>query len=178
MTEVQTLSIYSRKLSRQFICEIKRQQLASGEVPTAMIGTGDLEVLRKLLPPSQPESIEAFWSDVNAILSWTADRGLEQLIYATPREMLGPFRSLSALRSSLSKMHRTLSSLREDTYLQFALPAAYVLRKAKENLASEADRTSLEDEIAEMLPKASCTASAPMGPNWGGELRRVLVSSQ
>ena len=23
-----------------------------------------------------------------------------------------------------------------------------------------------------------CTASAPMGPNWGGELRRVLVSSQ
>ena len=24
----------------------------------------------------------------------------------------------------------------------------------------------------------TCTASAPMGPNWGGELRRVLVSSQ
>ena len=24
----------------------------------------------------------------------------------------------------------------------------------------------------------ACTASAPMGPNWGGELRRVLVSSQ
>ena len=29
-----------------------------------------------------------------------------------------------------------------------------------------------------VIEQTYCTASAPMGPNWGGELRRVLVSSQ
>ena len=47
------------------------------------------------------------------------------------------------------------------------------------NVISEIRKgTRCDAKVAAWYASIDCTASAPMGPNWGGELRRVLVSSQ
>ena len=54
----------------------------------------------------------------------------------------------------------------------------------QEPISTQMPRSGVVETYISRLPnlrpkeKPICTASAPMGPNWGGELRRVLVSSQ
>ena len=67
------------------------------------------------------------------------------------------------------------------TTLRDAIKSHRDLRRTRRQVVAEAEAAAkrLRDaELKTIAATTECTASAPMGPNWGGELRRVLVSSQ
>ena len=84
--------------------------------------------------------------------------------------MTGPQSSLNddRLEAALAWHVRIEGDVPEETWLGFA---AWLE-------ADQGNRLAFDKVDAISKTITACTASAPMGPNWGGELRRVLVSSQ